>query len=178
METRLRSAERSFRWLLGVVVLVTGCSGGNAATSPSAPPTAPRATPNPHLREPARVATIYGTLGQRGIPLVGTNAVRGTDPVVVINATYDGWPLVFTEYRSSATRGRLSGIRTRVPGPNDAPFTFAGMNVVVHWGPRLPGRRPAAPPAPRVKAAAKLAAELHRLIGPLSERSARPVAPR
>jgi hypothetical protein len=97
----------------------------------------------------------------------------------VINAVYAGWPLVVTQYRSSASRKRLEPIvSARPPGPGDPPFAFAGLNLVIEWGPRLERRRPGAPAPAYLAAAARLAAELDRLIGPLAERSTRRVAPR
>ena len=97
----------------------------------------------------------------------------------MINATYAGWPLVLVEYRSSASRKRLEPITPgRPPGPGDPPFAFAGLNLVIEWGPRLERRRPGPPPATYLAAAVRLAAELDRLIGPLAERSARLVAPK
>ena len=173
--------HRALRFLsavLAVGLLAAACGGGGAA-SPSPRPAAPRPTPNPHLREPARAETIYSTLIARGLQLIGTNASRGRDPAAVINATYAGWPLVLAEYRSSASRRRLEPIAPgRPPGPGDPPFAFAGLNLVIVWGPRLERRTPGPPPAAYVAAAVRIAAELDRLIGPLAERSSRPVAPR
>ena len=122
---------------------------------------------------------VYTTLGQRGLSLIGTNASRGGDPVAVINANYGGWPLVLLQYRSSQTRQRLNPVTNgQAPRAGDPPFTFAGMNVVVKWGPETDGRRPRAASKPQLDAAIMLATELDRLIGPLAERSTQPAAPK
>ncbi len=172
-------ALRRLSAVLVVGLLTAACGGGGAASPSAAPRGAPQRTPNPHLREPARAQTIYSTLITRGLELIGTNASRGRDPAAVINATYAGWPLVLVEYRSSASRRKLEPVAPgRPPAPGDPPFAFAGLNLVVEWGPRLERRRPGTPPRNQVAAAVRLAAELDRVIGPLLERSARPVAPR
>jgi hypothetical protein len=164
--------------LLSVVLAVSACGGPGTGSSPSPSPT-PKPTPNPHLKDPAQAETIYSTLLQRGLSLIGTNASRGRDPVAVINATYSGWPLVLVQYRSTATRQRLHPLRNgEAVKRSDPPFTFAGLNLVVEWGPRTDNRVPRAVPKAMLTEAQKLAVELDRLIGPLAERSTQPAAPK
>jgi hypothetical protein len=165
-------------WLVAAALLVAAC-GGSAGTSSPTPAPSPKPTPNPHLKEPARADTIYSTLVERGLGLIGTNASRGRDPAATINATYAGWPLVLIQYRSSQTRLKLHRIRSnQMPGRGDPPFTFAGMNVVVEWGPTVDGRVPRAVTKTQLADAQRLAAELDRLIGPLAERAAQSALPR
>ena len=157
---------------------MSACGGPGASGSASPSPT-PKPTPNPHLKEPAQAETVYSTLVQRGLLLIGTNASRGRDPVAVINATYSGWPLVLVQYRSTATRQKLHPLRNgEAVKRSDPPFTFAGLNLVVEWGPRTDRRLPRAVSKAQLAEAQKLAAELDRLIGPLAERSTQPAAPK
>ena len=165
-------------WLLAAILLVSACGGPAGSGSPSPSPT-PKPTPNPHLKEPAQAETVYSTLVERGLSLIGTNASRGRDPVAVINATYSGWPLVLTQYRSAATRQKLQPVRNgQAPKKGDPPFTLAGLNLVIEWGPRTDNRLPRAATKAQLTEAQKLAAELDRLIGPLAERSTQPAAPK
>jgi hypothetical protein len=165
-------------WLLAAVLVVSACGGPGANGSPSPSPT-PKPTPNPHLKEPAQAETVYSTLVQRGLSLIGTNASRGRDPVAVINATYSGWPLVLVQYRSGVTRSKLHPLRNgEAVKKSDPPFTFAGLNLVIEWGPRTDNRLPRAVSKAQLTEAQKLAAELDRLIGPLAERSTQAAAPK
>jgi hypothetical protein len=125
------------------------------------------------------VDVIYSTLVERGLQLIGTNASRGRDPQAVINGTYAGWPLVLLQYQSSGTRQQLTKFKNGdAPGKGDAPFTFAGLNVVVEWGPQVDGRVPQrSATKAQIDAATTLALELDRLIGPLAEKSIQRVAP-
>jgi hypothetical protein len=165
-------------WLLVALLVLAACGGPGAQGSPTASASA-EATPDPHLREPARADVIYSTLVQRGLGLIGTNASRGKDPVAVINATYAGWPLVLTQYRTSDTRNKLFPIKSaESPKKGDPPFIFAGLNVVIKWGPEVDGKAPRPATKSQVEDAGKLATELDRLIGPLLERSVFPVAPK
>lgn len=165
--------------LLLAGLLVAGACGGPSANSSPTPTPAPSPTPDSHLREPARADVIYSTLFERGLTLIPTNASVGRDPERVINATYAGWPLVLLQYRTSVTRQQLDPLKAGdAPRKGDAPFTFAGLNVVVEWGPRIDGRVPRFANSSQVESARTLAAELDRLIGPLAERSTQPVAPR
>jgi hypothetical protein len=108
---------------------------------------------------------------------VGTNAVAGADPVMRINATYAGAPLAIVAYTSTARRQHLFPMRNdAAPGPGDPPYTFAGLNLVVLFGPSSVGSKPPSGTA-LAGPAASLAAELDRLAGPLIERSTVRVAP-
>jgi hypothetical protein len=164
--------------VLAAVFVASACNGPSANSSPT-PTAAPSPTPDSHLREPARADVIYSMLFERGLTLIPTNASVGRDPERVINATYAGWPLVLLQYRTSGTRQQLTPIKAgESPGKGDAPFTFAGLNVVVEWGPKIDNRAPRFANSAQVESARTLAAELDRLIGPLAERSTQPVAPR
>jgi hypothetical protein len=159
--------------------LVAGACGGPGNNSSPTPTAAPSPSPDTHLKEPARADVVYSTLVERGLQLIGTNASRGRDPVAVINATYSGWPLVFLQYQNSGTRRQLAPIRAgEAPRRGDPPFTFGGLNMVVAWGPKVDNRVPRSATKAQLDAAAKLAVELDRLIGPLVERSTQPVAPK
>jgi hypothetical protein len=164
--------------VLAAALMSAACGGPPSSSSPT-PSAAPSPTPDTHLKEPARADVIYSTLVERGLQLVGTNASRGSDPVAVINATYGGWPLVFVQYRSAGTRQQRAPVKPgEAPRKGDPPFTFAGLNMIVQWGPKVDNRAPRSATKTQLDAATKLAAELDRLIGPLVERSTQPVAPK
>jgi hypothetical protein len=164
--------------LLAAALAAAACGGPGANSSPT-PTAAPSPTPDSHLREPARADVIYSTLVERGLQLIGTNASRGRDPEAVINGTYAGWPLVLLQYQSSGTRFQLTKFKNGdAPGKGDPPFTFAGLNVVVKWGPSVDRRVPQrSATKAQIDAATTLAVELDRLIGPLAEKSIQRVSP-
>lgn len=161
-----------------LAALLGACFGGPSPSPSSSPTLAPTPSPDPRLAEPAKAAEVYSKLVAAGLRLVGTNAQQGTEPQARINATYAGWPLAFVQYSSSAARARLAPLRAGAkPGAGDPAYTFAGLNIVIFWGPQRAGSLPAAADAKRVESARALARELDRLIGPLVERSASRVSP-
>lgn len=169
------------RFALVVALVAVGCGGAGGSPAPTTPPTpAPTATPDPHLSDPASVDAVFVWLNGRGLTVIGNNADRGAsgEPIKRINATYAGWPLVLSQYSSSAAARKASGVKpgTSRPGPDEAPFTFLGLNVVVEFGPRLGGTHRPAPDARFLAAATSLAAALDPLLGPLGIRSVAKVA--
>lgn len=177
-------ASRSGRARLLAVALVAvgllaACSEG-VAPSPSAAIATPRPTPTPdtHLKDPAPGAEVYTRLNRAGLGLVGTNALTGREPRNTYNATYAGWPLSLLEFSSATKRAKALPFRDgTTPGKGAPPFTFAGENIVVLWGPMEDGASPPQPDESHLEAATRLAAALDAVVGPLQERSTSRVSP-
>jgi hypothetical protein len=157
--------------ILGLAVL--GC-GSAASPSPAPTVATPTPTADPRLVEPATADEVFRLLQRQGIRLTGNNAVSGgADDELVkrINATYANWPLTIAEYRTVGdvrTNGWLPG----EPGTGESPWAFAGLNIVVTFGPQAPPDEvPEAPESRFRDAAEDLAAALGRLLGPLEQRS-------
>lgn len=164
---------------LVAVSLLAAC-GETAAPSPSVAAATPRPTPTPdtHLSDPAAGSEVYSFLNKAGLGLVGTNALTGNEPRNTYNATYAGWPLSLLEYSSATTRAKGLPFRDGVaPTKGSPPFTFAGQNIVVLWGPVTDGAAPPQPDASHLEAATKLAVALDAVVGPLQERSSSRVSP-
>ncbi len=161
---------------VGLVALIAvGCGPAAvvASNSPTPAPT-PVITPNPHLTEPVTADVIFQALGSARLPIVGTNASSGNgNPAIVqqINADLGSWPLRIIEYRSSAALHKaLNWKPGAAPGGGEAPYAFAGLNVLIRFGP-IDVRPPAVPDATRQQAAASIFAALDPLLSPLAERS-------
>ncbi len=156
--------------LLGAWLLLAACGGGTPTSSPSASPSATPASLL--LPDPTTAGAVYTNLRQQGILVVGTNAIAGKDPVNRINATYEGQPLAILGYSSDLARAKFYAFRDATkPERGDPTYTFAGLNIVVEFGPSTPGKRPAAPDPGLATSAQQLAAQLERLLGALDERS-------
>lgn len=106
--------------------------------------------------------------------MIANNAVGGTDdsPLVKrINATFLGWPLAVSEYRSSAALAKLTDWPTDArPDKGQPPVTIAGLNILIEWGPTT-GSEPPTPSGRQVKGLRDLAATLDVLLSPLRVRS-------
>jgi hypothetical protein len=164
---------------LVAISLLAAC-GGTTAPSPSAAEASPRPTPTPdsHLSDPASGSEVYTRLNRAGLGLVGTNALTGKEPRNTYNATYAGWPLSLLEFSSATTRAKAMPFRDGAgPTKGSPPFTFAGQNIVVLWGPLEEGARPPEPDPTHIEAATKLAIALDAVVGPLQERSSSRVSP-
>jgi hypothetical protein len=163
---------------LAIVLALAACGAAPTPTPILTPSPTPSPTPDPHLADPTTVDEVYRRLREAGIAVVGTNAQQGVEPVVRINATFDGWPLALAQYSSTTARAKLVPFRDgAAPSVEEAPYTFAGINIAVHYGPILHAAKPGAVPPDKFASATRLAAELDRLIGPLAERSAGRVSP-
>ena len=178
------TASRSERGRLLAATLVAisllAACGETAAPSPSVAAATPRPTPTPdtHLTDPASGSEVYTFLNKAGMGLVGTNALTGNEPRNTYNATYAGWPLSLLEYSSGTKRAKALPFRDGVaPAKGAPPFTFAGQNIVVLWGPVQDGVSPPQPDATHLEAATRLALALDSVVGPLQERSSSRVSP-
>jgi hypothetical protein len=164
------------RWLalVALTALAVGaCGEAPPSASPTAAPT-PTPTPNPHLGDPTTADAVYHGLGFAGLDLTANNANAGgadSDVVKRINATYLGWPLNITEYRTSAAlRKATKWGPTERPGQGDAPVAIAAANILVTWGPQT-GGQPPAPDARQTDGLDDLVAALDRLLSPMRARS-------
>lgn len=179
---RIRHVRRGAALASAALAMLLGLAAcGGPAPTPTPIPTpvpTPSATPDPHLPDPGTADELFRRLREAGIPLIGTNAQQSADPVVRINATFDGWPLALAQFSSTTARAKLVPFRDgAAPGLEEAPYTFVGINIAVSYGPIVQSEKPAAVPADKVASATRLAAELQRFIGPLAERSAGRVSP-
>ena len=164
--------------------LLAGCGG--AAPSPTSTPVpsptpTPLPTPRPPLTEPAHADEVYLALLADDIVIAPINAdtgVGGRDPVKRIHATYDGWPLAISEYKSSRTLASATHWAAGTkPGSGEAPIAFIGLNILVQWGPIASTTQPKTPDGKKLASAGRLRDALARLVAPLSERTIVPIPP-
>ncbi len=161
--------------LLTVTAIAVACGSAPTPPPPTVAPT-PTATPDPHLAEPASVDRVYQELRKAGLSMAANTAESGTDPVKRLSLTYDSWPLILEEYTSTAALQSKSGFDPKhLPGFGDPAFTFAGMNILVKYGPQVQNGAPVLPEARFMSAADKLVAALYPLIGPLQQSAVAPV---
>jgi hypothetical protein len=159
------------------ILLATAC----ASPPPSSPPPTvrptPVITPDPHLTEPATADQIFVAIRVGDLPLSVNNATSGdpTSPIVKrINAAIGNWPLIITEFRSSAAlRQATKWDPTKRPTQGNAPYAFVGLNILIEFGP-VTGIL-AAPDPDRQRQAEAVVALIDPLLWPLEQRSVIPV---
>jgi len=162
---------------LAVMVVVAACGSTPASSAPPTPVPTPVVTPDPHLTEPATADQVFDALRRAHLPLSVNNATSGTpnSPVVKrINAAVENWPLIITEYRSSAVlRTTAKWDPSKPPVQGNAPYAWVGLNIMIEFGP-VTGLL-AAPDATRQKEAADMIAIVDPLLWPLEQRSVVPI---
>jgi hypothetical protein len=170
------------RGLVGAVVVliatVAACSTAAAPTAPPTPAPTPLVTPDPHLADPAAADVVYRALVAAGLRVTANTASSspGREPVKQINATLGSWPLIVSEFSTSAAlRKAVTFDPRKGPGRGDAAFALAGLNILVEYGPKATNVVPKAVPAERLNDAEALGRALDRLLGPLSQRSVQPL---
>jgi hypothetical protein len=177
MSSGRRLGARSVLTVIGVALFVAACGTAAATPTPPPPPT-PTPTPDPHLEEPASVADVFKGLNAAGLRITANNADSGGpsgEPLRRVNATFDSWPLILSEYSSSAALAASSGfVDGAAPTRDDAPYSFAGLNILVEYGPHAKNDNEA-PPTRFRDAAQRLAEALDPLLGPLAQSSVAPV---
>jgi len=155
-----------------VVALLVGACGGAAPAVTPAPTAAPTPTPDPHLTEPVAVDVILRKLSSAGLRIQANHASAGPDgePVKAINFTYDGWPLMISQYSSAAAlRERARFDPAKAPERGDAMYVVAGLNILIEYGPGIRSQKDP-PPDPRFRSAAmRLVDVLDPLLGPLEQ---------
>jgi hypothetical protein len=177
----MRSSNR--RATLAAVVLAAGlvaaCGPAAPASLPVTPRPTPLITPDPHLSEPVSIDEVYKLLDQAGLRITANTATLGTDGITIkrINATYADWPLVLTQYSSSAALLADAKFDTsKPPRLGESPYNMAGLNILAEFGPHSTNdRTPAPPSADKREAAIALAEAMDPLLGPLSQRSTEPL---
>jgi hypothetical protein len=161
-----------------MALAAAACGSPPPSAPPSAAPT-PVVTPNPHLGDPATAQDVFNGLGRQGLKITPNTAVTGTGGAGVvtrINATYQGWPLDVTQYKTSADLAKAATCTAgEAPGRGEPPVALAGYNILVRWGPWGTGTKPAVPEDQKVAALGALVTALDRLISPLRTRTIVPV---
>jgi hypothetical protein len=159
-----------------IAAIVVACGGSGAAPSiePTPLPT-PVVTPDPHLIAPVSADDIFRALGtaKLGITANNANAGRGNPAIVKqINADIGNWPLRITQYRSTADlQDALKWKPGEKPVRNETPYAFAGLNVLVEYGPVSSAADPKAPDASRQTFAQQIVGVLDPLLWPLEQHS-------
>jgi hypothetical protein len=165
---------------LAAVVLVAGCGSGNSTPQPAASNGAASSTPDPHLTAPAKVDDVFRLMGSAGIRIVPNTASEGTngEPIKRITATYADWPLVLTEFSSESALRRVGKFDPgERPHRGEAPYIVVGLNIMVEYGPRNTNDASPQPADPaHEQALMALVTALDPLLGPLSQRSVKPIA--
>ncbi|HEX6868097.1 MAG TPA: hypothetical protein VF119_04790 [Candidatus Limnocylindrales bacterium] len=179
MRTPSRRGSASLAMLVaGIVLVVAACGGSAPSAAPSARPR-PVATPDPHLADPATLEEVWRGLGQAGLRMTANNATAGTAGSALvkrINATYLGWPLMVSEYRSSKLLAEETPWEAGAkPSQGEAPVAIVGANILITWGPQT-GEEPATPDARQVDGLDELVLALDRLLNPLRIRSSVDIA--
>jgi hypothetical protein len=176
----MRVSNHGARLVTGALVTTMLMAACGSPPPSSAPPTArptPIITPDPHLAEPATADQIFGAIRVGDLPLLVNNATAGdpTSPVVKrINADIGNWPLIISEFRSSAIlRATVKWDPTKTPVQGQPPYAFVGLNILIEFGP-VTGVL--APPDPlRQEHAEGLIALIDPLLWPLEQRSVVPI---
>jgi hypothetical protein len=175
--SRLRTA-RTVTLLVAAAVLAAACGSAGPSASPTPAPT-PLVTPNPHLPSPATAKQVFAGLGKAGLSITANTATvgaDGTDVVTKIFATYLGWPLDVTEYRSAkALTAAVTWPDGETPGKGEPPIALAGMNILITWGPMRSGHTPSKLDGRQVQALTDLVSAADVLLSPLRTRSSVPV---
>ncbi|HXG39784.1 MAG TPA: hypothetical protein VNJ28_02480 [Candidatus Limnocylindrales bacterium] len=118
---------------------------------------------------------VFSRLVAAGLAIHTNNADSGREPRRRVNATYEGWPLILSEYSSAAAlRKAARWDPDRKRRPNDPPYRFAGLNILVEYGPRT-GQGLELPRVRFREAAIRLVRALDPLIGPLEQIALEPV---
>ena len=157
---------------VGVFVATRGASP--AVTAPSAAPSA-LVTPNPHLPGDATAQEVFAGLGHAGLEVTAHTASAGSPdgPIVrKIFASYLGWPLDLTEYRSAALLSKDEAWASGSdPDKGDPPLTIAGGNILIIWGPVNAGRVPTKPDDRQREGFQALVSALEPLLSPIKAKS-------
>jgi hypothetical protein len=160
--------------VLGIALVVAAC-GGAPSPSPSVQRPSPTPTPDPHLTDPADVAVVYEAIQKAGMKLTVNNATGSTggkEPRRRFAVDLGGWPLELLEYGSIAAREVDYGYPSGTPPDRgDPPYTLAGLNIVVSYGPGVGHDVPEVPDGRYQDLARKLALVLDTYLGPLSQRT-------
>jgi hypothetical protein len=125
------------------------------------------------------VDALYRMLGAAGIHITPNTASKGPngEPIKRIVGTYHDWPIVLSQYSTSAVLRSKAKFDPKVPPVRgEAPYIVEGLNILVEFGPRITNdQSPAPPPDDKRAAMIALVDVLEPLLGPLSQRSVVPL---
>jgi hypothetical protein len=166
---------------LVIVGLVAACGASAPSASPS--PTAvyvapPTPTPDPHLTDPVSADDLFRALQTAGLKVAAYTASTGPrgEPVNLINGTYDGWPLIISEYSSAKALAKAkkwkAGAKLKQGEP---PIAIKGLNILLEWGPTT-GKKPPKLDAGQQVALQALIEAIDPLLYPLASRTSIKVA--
>ena len=160
------------------VVFVMTRGSAPAVVTPSAPPPV-IASLSPHLPSTATAQDVFNGLGHAGLQVTAHTASAGAldSPIVrKIFASYLGWPLDVTEYRSAALLAEAERWKSgSEPEYGDPPITIAGGNILIIWGPVAAGRAAAVPDERQMQGLQQLVSALEVLLSPIRAKSSVPV---
>jgi hypothetical protein len=161
--------------LLVIAMLVVACGGAAASPSPSPSPR-PSPSPDLHLSDPANVEVIYAALQRAGLKMSVTNASaadkEGEEPRRHYALSINGWPLHLIEYGSADARLKDFVFEPgSAPAAGHPPYTLAGLNIVVTFGPDHRKVVPEVPDPSFQDVAKTLGKTLDTYLGPLDQRS-------
>lgn len=162
--------------LVAIATLAFGaCGSAPPSVAPTVAPT-PLITPNPHLADPTTASAVYLGLGSEGLRLTANNAVAGENDVIErINATYLGWPLNITEYRTAKALQKATKWQVgERPGQGEVPVAIAASNILITWGPQT-GAEPLPPDDHQTQGLSDLVVALDRLLSPMRAKSVVPI---
>jgi len=161
--------------VLVVTALVAACGGSAGPSVAPTPLPTPVVTPDPHLREPVSADDIFRALGVAKLGITANNANSGQgNPLIVkqINASIANWPLRITQFKSSADLEKaLAWKPGDTPVRNETPYAFAGLNVLIEYGPVSSAATPKAPDDSRQAMAAQIVDVLDPLLWPMAQHS-------
>lgn len=164
--------------LLVAATFVAACGSAPPSAAPSAAPT-PLITPNPHLPTIATAQQVFRGLRKARLSITANTAklgADGSDVITKIYATYLGWPLDVTQFRSAnALTDALAWPAGEGPGRGEPPIALAGGNILITWGPAVSGKMPREPDARQANALDDLVAAVDVLLAPLQTRTNVPV---
>jgi hypothetical protein len=168
--------------MLVMAAIVVACGGTAAPSVEPTPLPTPVVTPDPHLTAPVSADDIFRALGTAKLGITANNANSGRgNPAIVkqINADIGNWPLRITQYRSIADlQEALKWKPGEKPVRNETPYAFAGLNVLVEYGPVSSAGDPKTPDASRQTFAQQIVAVLDPLLWPLDQHSVVAIASR
>jgi hypothetical protein len=170
MRTR---AHRSLATVLigGLFVAACGSSTPTAST-PVSSVAASGVAPSQHLTEPATADDVIRVMAISGLKIVPNNATSGRngEPIKSVNATYDGWPIVITQYSSAAALRKVARFDpSKGPVVGDATYVLVGLNILISYGPQIHSRKAPRPAARYRTSAMRIVETLDPVLGPLQQ---------
>jgi hypothetical protein len=164
--------------LVVAVVFILTRGAGPTAVAPSAAPSV-LVTANPHLPGNATAQEVFAGLGHAGLQVTAHTASAGPPDGAIVRkifASYLGWPLDVTEYRSAELlRQDETWAAASAPQKGDPPLTIVGGNILIIWGPVNAGRDPVKPDARQSEGLQQLVSALELLLSPIKAKSVVPV---